>query len=177
MHERFDQRCEISKSLRGRVRAFDVRWQGMARPGFGVVAAAAEAAAEAEEVVRKVDERAGARRGCSQQCVSVKSRDSPPRALARSFTCLLSFHLARHERVRSRVVEACPYAGHSRRGGRARGCITGHSLPHLLPFKRQNGLRCNSSNQKTRHRRVLPVLPSHFSPRYRDAVVWHVFPG
>ena len=55
MHERFDQRCEIPKSLRGRVRAFDVRWQGMARPGFG----AAEEAVE-EEVVRKVDERASA---------------------------------------------------------------------------------------------------------------------
>lgn len=60
MHERFDQRCEIPKSLRGRVRAFDVRWQGMARPGFGVAAAAAEVEAEAEEVVRKVDERGSA---------------------------------------------------------------------------------------------------------------------
>lgn len=58
MHERFDQRCEIPKSLRGRVRAFDVRWQGIARPGFG--AAAEKEEEEEEEVVRKVDERASA---------------------------------------------------------------------------------------------------------------------
>lgn len=56
MHERFDQRCEIPKSLRGRVRAFDVRWQGMA----GVWSGGGGGAEAEEEVVRKVDERGNA---------------------------------------------------------------------------------------------------------------------
>lgn len=173
MHERFDQRCEIPKSLRGRVRAFDVRWQGMARPGVWSGGRAAEAEKGGGAEGRRTRERAGGVAGNAY----LSRAETHPRALslARSLAYLLALvSPGAHERPLA-CRSSVPYAKLAPRDERARDCITSHSLPHLLAFKRQNyGLRWNSSNRKIRG---LPAPPLNFSPRCRETAVWHVFPA
>lgn len=100
MHERFDQRCEIPKSLRGRVRAFDVH------AGKGRLDGQDRGAQEVEEEEVEVDERARAwwmqgwlaMRTCQEQRLA----SLPLPALSFAYLpCPLAFHLIRSLACRS----------------------------------------------------------------------------
>lgn len=79
----------------------------------GVAELSARATGEGREPVRKVDERA--RRGCSRQCVPVKTRDSGrARSLARSSTCS-RYTWRTQTSARSRVFRAHRARRYSRR--------------------------------------------------------------
>lgn len=109
MHERFDQRCEIPKSLRGRVRAFDVH-AGKGRLG-GLGSGRAGGGGGGGRRTRASVVGAGlAMRTCQEQRLACPLSS---RALTRLPGCS-HFTWFAH----SRVVRACPVCWYSRRVAR-----------------------------------------------------------
>lgn len=136
----------------------------------GVAELCQNGSGEEEETVRKVDERA--RRGCSRQCVPVKTRDSTHvRSLARSFAYLLALHLA-HTNVRSFRVSSERTSRVDTRGAsrnervrlRNRSVVPCRGSPYPLPSVGPNGLSCDSLGRKTRHCRSHRRLRPRASP-------------